>query len=104
MEPKVRALYEPVTGTWQYIVADEQAKDTVIINPVLDYDKDTGKVSTQPADQMLDVVAKHEYTVSKILETHGHADHLTAGVPPADLVDAFDHTFADDESFAIPRV
>ncbi|KIW28687.1 uncharacterized protein PV07_08327 [Cladophialophora immunda] len=78
MEPTVHTLFEPVTGTWQYIVADEATKDAVIIDSVLDYDKETGKVSTRSADQILDLVATQGYTVSKILETHAHADHLTA--------------------------
>ncbi|KAJ9499477.1 hypothetical protein H2202_005060 [Exophiala xenobiotica] len=78
MEPKVHTLFEPVTGTWQYVVADEATKEAVIIDPVLDYDKATGKVATQSADKILDLVAQRGYTVSRILETHAHADHLTA--------------------------
>ncbi|KAK5192599.1 hypothetical protein LTR99_009647 [Exophiala xenobiotica] len=78
MEPKVHTLFEPVTGTWQYVVADEATKEAVIIDPVLDYDKATGKVATQSADKILDLVAQCGYTVSRILETHAHADHLTA--------------------------
>ncbi|EXJ67184.1 uncharacterized protein A1O5_09831 [Cladophialophora psammophila CBS 110553] len=141
MEPKIHTLFEPVTGTWQYVVADEKTKDAVIIDSVLDYDKETGKVSTHSADQILDLVADQGYTISKILETHAHADHLTAsrylqnvlagrqqnaprpevcigqrirqvqetmskiyGVPQSDLVDAFDHTFSDNETFAIGSI
>ncbi|KIX92298.1 uncharacterized protein Z520_12044 [Fonsecaea multimorphosa CBS 102226] len=142
MEPEVHAVFEPVTGTWQYIVADAHTKDAVIIDSVLDYDKDTGKVSTRSADEILDLVAQRGYTVTRILETHAHADHLTASrylqdvlaerqrqqsstarppqvcigqriaqvqetmsriynVASAELVDAFDHTFSDNETFAI---
>src|ERR1700742_3263543 len=78
MEPKIHTLFEPVTGTWQYVVADEEAKDAVIIDSVLDYDKDTGRVSTGSADKVLKLVADQGYSISKILETHAHAVHLTA--------------------------
>ncbi|OAP58826.1 hypothetical protein AYL99_06123 [Fonsecaea erecta] len=145
-EPEVHAFFESVTGSWQYVVADTRQKtktnDAVIIDPVLDYDRVTGKVSTHSADQILALVADRGYTVTKILETHAHADHLSAsrylqnilkerqrqsttaprlpqvcighrirqvqetmskiyGVPDADLGDAFDHVFADGETFAI---
>src|ERR1700761_266365 len=78
MEPKIHTLFEAVTGTWQYVVADEETKDAVIIDSVLDYDKETGNVSTGSADKILDLVADQGYSISKILETHAHADHLTA--------------------------
>lgn len=78
MEPKIHTLFEPVTGTWQYVVADAAEKDAVVIDSVLDYDKETGAISTKSADEILRLVADRGYTVSKILETHAHADHLTA--------------------------
>ena len=141
MEPKVDTIFEPATGTWQYVVADETAREAVIIDPVLDYDKSTGKVTTQSADQILDLVVGSGYNVTRILETHAHADHLTASrylqnvlsqrqenhpipkvcigerirqvqatmskiydVPQSDLDDAFDHIFADDETFSIGSI
>lgn len=78
MEPEIHTIYESVTGTWQYIVADTSTKDGVIIDSVLDYNKDTGIISTVSADKLLEVVANYNYTISRILETHAHADHLTA--------------------------
>lgn len=78
MEPEVHTLFEPCTSTWQYVVADETTKEAVVIDPVLDYDKNTGKISTQSADKILDLITQHDYTISRILETHAHADHLTA--------------------------
>ncbi|KIW02499.1 uncharacterized protein PV09_06299 [Verruconis gallopava] len=78
MEPKVHTIFEPVTATWQYIVADPVKKEAVLIDTVLDYDKDTGTISTKSADNLLEIVSKHDYFVSRILETHAHADHLTA--------------------------
>jgi len=78
MEPKVHTLFEPVTGTWQYVVADETTKEAVVIDPVLDYDKPSGKITTRAANEILNLIAGEGYTVSRILETHAHADHLTA--------------------------
>ncbi|KAK5676547.1 hypothetical protein LTS10_010848 [Elasticomyces elasticus] len=78
MEPTIHTIYEPVTGTWQYIVADPCTKETAIIDSVLDYNKDMGVVNTASADKLLDIVMTNCYIVSYILETHAHADHLTA--------------------------
>lgn len=77
-EPEIHAHFEPKTGTWQYIVADPTAKEAVIIDSVLDYDAATSQLSTSSADKLLAQVKKHGYTVTHILETHAHADHLTA--------------------------
>jgi glyoxylase-like metal-dependent hydrolase (beta-lactamase superfamily II) len=76
-EPQIHSVFEPVTATWQYIVADPTSNSAVIIDPVLDYDK-SGEISTKSADKLLKVVATHGYTVCRILETHAHADHLSA--------------------------
>ncbi|KAK8192472.1 hypothetical protein M8818_007640 [Zalaria obscura] len=78
MEPKIHTVFEPVTGTWQYIIADPSRKEAVIIDSVLDYDRDTGVISTASADKLLELIMGNEYMVSRILETHVHADHLTA--------------------------
>jgi glyoxylase-like metal-dependent hydrolase (beta-lactamase superfamily II) len=77
-EPQIHPVFEPVTGTWQYIVADPDTKEAVIIDSVLDYDKEKGTISTTSADQLLKLVSDHAYTISRILETHAHADHLSA--------------------------
>ncbi|QDS75027.1 hypothetical protein FKW77_005954 [Venturia effusa] len=76
--PIINAIHEPKTGTWQYIVADPATKKAVIIDPVLDFDPATSSISTTSADNLLEIVRKENYTVEKILETHVHADHLTA--------------------------
>jgi len=77
-EPIVEEIFEKVTGTWQYIVTDPVTKTTAIIDPVLDYDPATRSISTTTADELLSLVKKKGYKVSWILETHAHADHLTA--------------------------
>ncbi|KAM0333554.1 hypothetical protein ACHAQA_002219 [Verticillium albo-atrum] len=78
LEPVVHPIYEPVTGTWQYIVADPETSNAVLIDTVLDFDPASATVTTTTADGILALVRKKEYTVEKILETHIHADHLTA--------------------------
>lgn len=77
-QPIIHTIHEPVTGTWQYIVADKQTKQAAIIDSVLDYNKETGVISTTSADHLIELVKKEGYEVRWILETHAHADHLTA--------------------------
>ncbi|KAH7408600.1 beta-lactamase-like protein [Phaeosphaeria sp. MPI-PUGE-AT-0046c] len=77
-QPTVHSIYEPKTGTWQYLVADFTTLQAIIIDPVLDYDACTHTISTRTADSLISMIAQHGYTISKILETHAHADHLTA--------------------------
>ncbi|KAF2683064.1 Metallo-hydrolase/oxidoreductase [Lentithecium fluviatile CBS 122367] len=77
-EPTITSVFEPVTGTFQYIVADPTIKTACIIDPVLDYDPVTQALTTASADRLLDLTKKNGYRVDWILETHAHADHLTA--------------------------
>ena len=76
--PIIHDIFEPKTGTWQYIVADPCTRIANIIDPVLDYDPATQAISTQTADSLLDLIKRQGYTIERILETHVHADHLTA--------------------------
>ena len=77
-EPTIHPLFEPVTGTWQYIVADPNTKKAVIIDSVLNYDPIKARVTTESADAILKAIQDNGYHVDMILETHAHADHLTA--------------------------
>ncbi|GKZ39102.1 ethylmalonic encephalopathy 1 [Aspergillus brasiliensis] len=77
-EPTIHSQFEPNTGTWQYIIADPSTFKAVIIDPVLDYDPATQVVSTRTADSLFAVIEEKSYSVCYILETHAHADHLTA--------------------------
>ncbi|KAL2356379.1 metallo-beta-lactamase superfamily protein [Cryomyces antarcticus] len=76
--PTVHTCFEAKTGTWQYIVADPERREAVIIDSVLDFDPATSNITTDSADKLLELVVEHEYNVTRILETHVHADHLTA--------------------------
>lgn len=77
-EPTIHSAFESKTGTWQYVVADPSTMTAVIIDPVLDYNPATQVVTTQTADSLLSLVKEKGYKVAWILETHAHADHLTA--------------------------
>ncbi|KXL49028.1 hypothetical protein M433DRAFT_62732 [Acidomyces richmondensis BFW] len=77
-EPSIHPVFENFTNTWQYIVADPTTKKAAIIDPVLDYDPATQKISTKTADALLGLIKEKGYQVDMILETHAHADHLTA--------------------------
>lgn len=77
-EPVIHHEFEIVTGTWQYIVADPSSGRAAIIDPVLDYEPASQLITTTTADSLLSLVKEKGYTVDWILETHAHADHLTA--------------------------
>lgn len=77
-QPTVHHVFEPTTGTFQYFVADPSTLSAAIIDPVLDYDPVTQVISTNTANALLSLVKEKGYKVDWILETHAHADHLTA--------------------------
>lgn len=77
-EPLIYPLFEATTGTFQYIVTDPSSKAAVIIDPVLDFDPSTSSITTLSADSLLAVITEKAYDVQYILETHAHADHLSA--------------------------
>ncbi|KAG6862253.1 hypothetical protein C0995_002184 [Termitomyces sp. Mi166 len=69
-------MFNPIT--WQYLVADPITLEAAIIDPVLDYDITTRAVSTSTADCILKFIQDRGLKVLRILETHAHADHLSA--------------------------
>ncbi|KAG9529223.1 putative metallo-beta-lactamase domain protein, partial [Aureobasidium melanogenum] len=77
-EPTIHTLYERRTGTWQYVVSDPSTKAAVIVDPVLDYDSTTQIITTDTADSILSLAKQKGLRVERILETHVHADHITA--------------------------
>ncbi|KAF2024900.1 Metallo-hydrolase/oxidoreductase [Setomelanomma holmii] len=77
-EPIIQSSFEERTGTWQYVVADPATKKAVIIDSVLHYNPNTLTISTDTADALLAMISENGYQIEKILETHAHADHLTA--------------------------
>ena len=77
MNVNIESLYDKATNTLTYIVYDDKTKDAVIIDPVLDFDPASGKISKESINKVMDFVKGKELNVSYILETHAHADHLT---------------------------
>jgi len=78
MHPIVHPWHHADTGTWSYVVADAQTRVAAIIDPVLDFDARSARIATASAQALLDIVDKHAYDVRWLLETHAHADHLSA--------------------------
>lgn len=75
---QIQAFFDDATNTVTYLVSDPVTRQAAVIDPVLDYDHRSGKVSTVSADQVLTAVAVQALEVAWILETHAHADHLSA--------------------------
>lgn len=78
MSPNVTAFYEERTGTMSYLVADPERNRAAIIDPVLVYEANAGRTRTEFADRILAAVSAQGVTVDWILDTHPHADHLSA--------------------------
>ena len=77
-QPRVHAQFDEATHTVSYVVWDPATRRAAIIDPVLDYDHRTGRVSHRSADDLLGFVADQGLSVDWVLETHAHADHLSA--------------------------
>lgn len=78
MNPQVKTFYDPATSTFTHVVYDTVGGHAAIIDPVLDYDAASARTSTTSADSVLAFVREQKLAVDWILETHAHADHLTA--------------------------
>lgn len=75
---KIENFFDKDTATFTYIVSDEKTNKCAIIDSVLNYDMSAGKTSTTSADKIISYVKENNLEVEWILETHAHADHLTA--------------------------
>ncbi|WP_062191016.1 MBL fold metallo-hydrolase [Caldimonas taiwanensis] len=78
MNPNVQAFFDPATWTVSYVVYDRPGGDAAVIDSVLDFDPKSGRTRTTSADKIIDFVQAQGLTVQWILETHAHADHLSA--------------------------
>ena len=78
MTPLVKTFFDEPTFTFSYVVSDPETKRCAIVDSVLDFDYAAGKTDTASADQIVDYVKAEGLTVDWILETHVHADHLSA--------------------------
>lgn len=78
MQPDVQAFFDHATSTASYLVCDPATKAAAIIDPVLDFEPKAARLSTASADQMLAAVEDRGLDLKYVLETHAHADHLSA--------------------------
>ncbi|CAM5510544.1 MBL fold metallo-hydrolase [Eoetvoesiella caeni] len=74
----IHSFFDEITNTVSYLVSDPSTRQAAIIDPVLDYDHRSGKASTTSADRILAAAHVRELQIAWILETHAHADHLSA--------------------------
>jgi glyoxylase-like metal-dependent hydrolase (beta-lactamase superfamily II) len=79
-KPVIHAFFDEPTNTVSYFVGDPVSRMAAVIDPVLDYDHKSGKASAASADAILAKAGEEGFTVSIVLETHVHADHLS-GAP-----------------------
>ena len=78
MNPAVQSFFDPATWTVSHVVYDRPGGSCAIVDPVLDYDPKSGRTGTASAQKLADFVREQRLTLQWILETHAHADHLTA--------------------------
>ncbi len=77
-KPLVHGIFDPATWTVTYVVYEKSGSECAIIDSVLDYDPKSGRTKHTSADKVIDFVRTNNLTVAWILETHAHADHLSA--------------------------
>jgi len=77
--PEVVPFFHADSGTWSYLVADPASGEAAVIDPVLDFDGKSGRTGAASAQTLLATAAGRGWRLEWILETHAHADHLSAG-------------------------
>ncbi len=75
---QVKAFLDNDSETFSYVVYDSESKDALVIDPVLDFDYASGKTYTEGANRIIEFVKDNKLNVAWLLETHAHADHLSA--------------------------
>jgi glyoxylase-like metal-dependent hydrolase (beta-lactamase superfamily II) len=75
-KPEIQAFFDQATNTVSYLVWDPASKQGAVIDPVLDFDADSGKASIKSANAILAAAEKAGVKIGWVLETHAHADHL----------------------------
>lgn len=77
-EPIIEAFFDEATNTISYLIVDPATRMAMVIDPVLDFDLPSGTVNTDSADRILAMATARGWCITMILETHAHADHLSA--------------------------
>ena len=103
MSINIEAFFHQDTATLSYVVFDTRSLKGMIIDPVLDFDIYSGSLSYTTANLMLDYIDSHHLDIDWVIETHTHADHVTASqffknklgakVAVSDAVTQVQHTF-----------
>ena len=78
IKPQVHGIFDPATWTVTYVVYEKEGSECAVIDSVLDYDPKSGRTRTDSADKVIAYVREKQLKLTWILETHAHADHLTA--------------------------
>lgn len=78
MNAHIEPFFDPATFTYSYVVSDPQTRQCAVIDSVLDYDPASGHTSHATAQRLVDYVCEQDLKVQWLLETHVHADHLSA--------------------------
>lgn len=78
MTALIEAFLDPASSTYSYVVYEADGGQCAIVDPVLDYDGAAGRTCTAQADRIIAFVRAHDLQVQWLLETHAHADHLSA--------------------------
>jgi glyoxylase-like metal-dependent hydrolase (beta-lactamase superfamily II) len=77
-QASVKAFFDPQTWTYTYVVYESEGSACIVIDSVLNYDPKSGRTKTTSADEVIAFIQQHRLHLEWILETHAHADHLTA--------------------------
>jgi glyoxylase-like metal-dependent hydrolase (beta-lactamase superfamily II) len=75
----IKSFFDPITFTVSYVVADPASKACTVIDPVLDYDPVSGRTATRSMEELTKYMRAEGLSLQWILETHAHADHVSAG-------------------------
>lgn len=78
MTAQIEGFYDTATATVSYVIFEASGGLCAIVDPVLDYDAKAGRIHTDNADRIIAFVNEHRLQVQWLLETHAHADHLSA--------------------------
>lgn len=76
--PQVQSFLDPTTSTYTHVVYDHAGGHAAVVDPVLDFDAPSGRTAHTRVDEVIAFVHTHKLTVDWVLETHAHADHLSA--------------------------
>lgn len=77
-QPIIEAFFDKSTNTISYLIADPAMRAAAVIDPVLDFDLSSGEVDTASAERILAAAKERDWRIALVLETHAHADHLSA--------------------------